>query len=101
MDITAEKIVAAHDAHARAVANLRNAVAMPADDPRDAEKMREKAAEGYAAALAGLDEVRDAVRAAGPVRAPGAEEPFAGVKSAAENKTPPPTPVGSPTPEAA
>jgi len=114
-------IVAAHDNFDRALANIRNAVAMSTDDPR-ATELLESAGDAYAEAAANLDAVQSAVlpsrgevvaiapdpepaAPAGPGgKAPGAEEPASNGASqqgastggtAAEGGKPPEPPAAS------
>lgn len=87
----AERIVAAHDRFDRAVGNVRNAVAMPGDDPSQARGIIPNAVEAYDEALLQLDEVQAEARQHAPVRAPGAEEPADG-----DPPTPPAPPVEEP-----
>lgn len=54
----AERIVGAHDRFDRALASVRNAVAMPADDPSLACNLIERSVANYNAALAHVDAVQ-------------------------------------------
>lgn len=91
----ARRIIALHDQHDRALANLRNAAAMSTDDPR-ATELLEEAGDAYAEATANLargsaEAFERATELQPSGSAPGAEDPATGasqVQPEADRGTP-------------